>query len=58
MQRVLDVYKDFVWFNPQAEEVWNYYDSIRVTREIIGERMFPLTLDGLDRGIRQLTRGH
>jgi uncharacterized protein with von Willebrand factor type A (vWA) domain len=29
-----------------------------VTRELIGDRMFPLTLAGLDRGMRQLSKGH
>ena len=58
MQRVLSVYKDTIWLNPQPESVWDYHESIRVTRELIGERMFPLTLAGLDRGMRQLSKGH
>ena len=44
--------------NPQPESVWDYHESIRVTRELIGERMFPLTIGGLDRGMRQLSKGH
>lgn len=58
MQRVLTVYKDTIWLNPQPEAVWDYHESIRVTRELIGDRMFPLTIGGLDRGMRQLTKGH
>jgi hypothetical protein len=58
MQRVLTVYKDTIWLNPQPESVWDYHESIRVTRELIGERMFPLTIGGLDRGMRQLSKGH
>ena len=58
MQRMLSVYKDTIWLNPQPEPVWEYHESIRVTRELIGERMFPLTLAGLDRGMRQLSKGH
>jgi uncharacterized protein with von Willebrand factor type A (vWA) domain len=58
MQRVLSVYKDTIWLNPQPESVWDYHESIRVTRELIGERMFPLTIGGLDRGMRQLSKGH
>ncbi len=58
MQRLLEVYKDTIWLNPQPEEVWNYHDSIRITRQLLGERMFPLTLAGLDRGMRVLSKAH
>jgi len=58
MQRLLAVYKDAIWLNPQPEEVWNYHDSIRVTRQLLGERMFPMTLAGLDRGMRLLSKAH
>jgi len=58
MQRLLAVYKDTIWLNPQPEPVWDYHESIRLTRELIGSRMFPLTLEGLDRGMRQLSKGH
>ena len=56
MQRVLDVYPNTIWINPQNESLWDYHESIRITREIMGQRMFPLTIDGLDRGMRMLTR--
>jgi uncharacterized protein with von Willebrand factor type A (vWA) domain len=58
MQRMRDVYKDMIWLNPQPEPVWDYHESIRLTRELTGERMFPLTLAGLDRGMRLLSKGH
>jgi len=58
LQRVLDIYKDSVWINPQPESVWDYHESIRMTRELVGDRMYPLTLDGLDRAMRQLSKGH
>jgi uncharacterized protein with von Willebrand factor type A (vWA) domain len=56
MQRLLDVYKDAIWLNPQPEAVWDYHESIRITRQLLGERMFPLTLAGLDHGMRLLTK--
>ena len=58
MQRLLAVYKDAIWLNPQPEAVWNYHESIRLTRQLLGERMFPLTLEGLDRGMRLLGKAH
>ena len=58
MQRLLAVYPNAIWLNPQPESVWDYHESIRITRELVGERMFPLTIDGLDRGMRLLTKTH
>ncbi len=56
LQRALDVYSQAIWLNPQPEAVWNYHESIGITRELMGGRMFPLTLDGLERGMRLLSR--
>jgi len=56
LQRALNVYSRAIWLNPQPEAVWNYHESIAITRELMGSRMFPLTIDGLDRGMRLLTR--
>jgi uncharacterized protein with von Willebrand factor type A (vWA) domain len=58
LQRMLAVYHNAIWLNPQPEAVWDYHESIRMTRELMGERMFPLTLDGLDRGMRLLSKAH
>lgn len=58
MQRIQEVYKDTVWINPQPESTWDYHESIRMTRDLVGDRMYPLTLDGLDRAMRQLSKGH
>ena len=56
LQRVLDVYPNTIWINPQNETLWDYHESIRITRQIMQNRMFPLTLDGLDRGMRLLSK--
>jgi len=56
LQRVLDVYPNTIWINPQNETLWDYHESIRITRQIMQNRMFPLTLDGLDRGMRFLSK--
>jgi uncharacterized protein len=56
LKRVLDTYQRSIWLNPQPESRWDYHDSIRITRELMAERMYPLTLEGLDRGMRELTR--
>jgi uncharacterized protein with von Willebrand factor type A (vWA) domain len=58
LQRLLSVYHNAIWLNPQPEAVWDYHESIRITRQLLGERMFPLTLEGLDKGMRLLTKAH
>ncbi len=56
MQRLVAAFPRLVWLNPEPRERWEYTPSVRITRELIGERMFPLTLAGLDRAIRELRR--
>ena len=56
MDRVMQIYSSCVWLNPTPERYWDHTQSISVIRQIMGERMFPLTLDGLDRAMRELVR--
>jgi uncharacterized protein with von Willebrand factor type A (vWA) domain len=56
LQRLLDVYGHAAWLNPQPENRWDYYESIGMTRQLMGERMYPLTLAGLEEGMRALAR--
>jgi uncharacterized protein with von Willebrand factor type A (vWA) domain len=41
---------------PAAQKRWSYVPSIQMVRELMGERMYPLTLEGLEQGIRALQR--
>ncbi|MEE4377708.1 MAG: VWA domain-containing protein [Candidatus Competibacteraceae bacterium] len=54
--RLLDAYPYAIWLNPQPEQHWEYTPSIQITRELMHNRMYPLTLEGLDQGIRALQR--
>ncbi len=56
LQRLLDVYSHAAWINPQPEVRWEYHESIALTRKLMGDRMFPLSLEGLDRAMRSLAR--
>ena len=51
MQRLTDHFPRLIWLNPEPEDRWDHTPSIRVTRELVGSRMFPMTLAGLDRAI-------
>ncbi len=52
--RMLSVYPYAIWLNPQREESWEYIPSISMTRELMEDRMFPLTVSGLERGMQKL----
>ena len=57
MQRLMNAYPHLVWFNPDAEQRWEYTPSVGIVQKLIGaDRMFPLTLSGLEQGMRRL--GH
>lgn len=54
LTRLLANYPHAVWFNPVEEAYWQYTASIAMVQQIIGGRMYPLTLEGLGRGITML----
>ncbi|PEQ11205.1 VWA domain-containing protein [Novosphingobium sp. PC22D] len=56
LQRVRQTYPATVWLNPTPERQWDYSTSTRLIRELMHDAMFPLTLDGLDGAMRELTR--
>ncbi|TVT78056.1 MAG: VWA domain-containing protein [Denitromonas halophila] len=57
LRRLLETYPSAAWLNPEPERLWEYRQSIRIIRDIVGEeRMYPLTLDGLSRAISALSK--
>jgi uncharacterized protein with von Willebrand factor type A (vWA) domain len=56
LQRMLDTWPRAVWLNPEPERLWDYRHSIEVIRTIFANRMFPLTLAGLERAMRELNK--
>jgi uncharacterized protein with von Willebrand factor type A (vWA) domain len=56
LRRLLEVYPKAVWLNPVPEKYWGGTTSIGMIRRLMEDRMFPLTLDGIDRAMRALTR--
>jgi uncharacterized protein with von Willebrand factor type A (vWA) domain len=56
MGRVTAAYPRLVWLNPEKPDRWEYTPSVRITRELVGERMFPVTIQGLDSAIGALRR--
>ena len=56
MTRLLDHYKHAVWLNPVPERHWEYTPSVQMLQQLMGGRMYGLTLDGLDQAMRELNR--
>jgi uncharacterized protein with von Willebrand factor type A (vWA) domain len=56
MSRLTERFPASVWLNPVPPTQWGYTHSIGLIGRLMGGRMFPLTLDGLERAIRVLAR--
>ncbi len=54
MQRLTRTWPHHVWLNPEPQQRWAHTPSVQLTRELVGDRMFPLTLHGLDQAIKAL----
>ncbi len=56
LQRARDQWSSNLWINPVPEKYWNYTHSIQMIRDIFADQMVPMTLQGLEKGMRELTR--
>ena len=56
IQRITDAYKRAAWLNPVPEDYWGHSYSTRILKELMDDRMYPLTLDGLDAAMRELSK--
>ncbi len=56
MQRLLQAWPKAVWLNPEPQAYWQYRQSIAILRDIMHERMFPITMDGIERAMRLLSK--
>jgi len=55
MERLLAHFRSAAWLNPAREAHWRYTQSINLMRDLMGNRMYPLTLSGLDDMTRELS---
>ncbi|MGF6273528.1 uncharacterized protein with von Willebrand factor type A (vWA) domain [Massilia sp. UYP11] len=56
LARFVSTFPHFAWLNPEPEHLWQYRQSIALIRQIVNNRMFPITLDGLERAMRLLSK--
>ena len=56
LQRLVNAFPHFAWINPEPQGVWQYRQSISLIQQIMQQRMYPLTLQGLEQAMRQLSK--
>jgi uncharacterized protein with von Willebrand factor type A (vWA) domain len=56
LRRLADHFPHHAWLNPEPEGLWEYRQSVSVIREVLGHRMYPLTLAGLETAMRTLSK--
>lgn len=55
LRRALNQWKSSIWLNPIEENGWRYTQSTKIIQTLFGDRMFPLTLGGLEAGMKELS---
>jgi uncharacterized protein with von Willebrand factor type A (vWA) domain len=56
LSRFCNAFPKFAWLNPEPESLWQYRQSVAIIRQIMNNRMFPVTIDGLERAMRTLSK--
>ncbi len=56
MQRITDTFEKVIWLNPKSKDVWQYTQTIETINRMVGRHMYPLTLEGLEEGMRYLSK--
>ena len=56
LQRFAQQFPKCVWLNPEPEALWQYRQSIAIIRQLMSDRMYPITMDGLERAMQKLSK--
>ena len=56
LQRFAQQFPKYVWLNPEPEQLWQYRQSIAIIRQLMSDRMYPITMDGLERAMQMLSK--
>ena len=54
--RFINNFPHYIWLNPEPEAIWPYRQSVSIIRTLMNNRMFPISLDGLERAMRILSK--
>ena len=56
MERFDEIYDKVIWLNPTPQETWEYSSSVMMTQDLVGGKMYPLTIKGLEEGMGELSK--
>jgi len=56
MQRVLDTFDKVIWINPTPQDTWEYSTSVSLIQKLVEDRMYPLTIAGIEEGMNVLSK--
>jgi len=56
MKRLRAVYNGLIWINPTPADAWDYSSSVEITRSLVDDKMYPLTVRGIEEGMQHLSR--
>ena len=56
LQRLTHAFPKFAWINPEPQGVWQYRQSISIIQQLMSNRMYPMTLKGLEEAMRMLSK--
>ncbi len=56
LKRVINNFNDLVWINPNPEEGWEYYETTHLIRNLMDQKMFPMTVNGITKAMQSLKK--
>ena len=56
MGRITDTYDKIAWINPTPKDYWGHTHSVSLVRDLIDDKMYPLTIEGLEEAMRYLVK--
>ncbi len=56
IQRMMDTYEKLIWINPTPQDTWEYSTSVALTRKLVDDQMYPLTIRGIEEGMNYLSK--
>jgi uncharacterized protein len=56
LQRLVERYPKYAWLNPEPEGVWEYRQSVSVIKQLMSNKMYPVTIQGLEKAMRELAK--
>ncbi len=56
MQRMLDTFEKVIWINPTPQDTWEYSTSVSLIQKLVEDRMYPLTIAGIEEGMNILSK--